>query len=104
LAELGDEMLTHTEAAILRAINDDVFTGRYIGGPEIGSPDLAWAIEDFEAWCLTPAGTAALAKYDAHFVTVPRAAVKGLYDFCMALTCPDPVSAELDELEPFVGR
>lgn len=59
--------LTHEQATILRAINLDVWTSRYIGDPCIGSDDLSWAIDDCEIQMLTPAGKAALADYDAKY-------------------------------------
>ncbi len=64
--------LTHEQAAILRAIDSDVFTGRYIGSPKIGSDDLSWAIEDTGVQQLTPEGTAALMAYDAKWQIVLR--------------------------------
>ena len=61
--------LTHEQAAILRAIDVDVFC-QYLGSPIIGSDDLSWAIEDVEVLELSLAGKTALAKYDATYTTV----------------------------------
>jgi hypothetical protein len=52
---------------------------------------------------ITTDGREALAAYDASHITVPRAALDRLYRFCTELTCPDPISAELDELEAYLA-
>lgn len=97
-------MLTHAEAAILRGIHlIESATNERCLSNAFPNLDRHFCGEAPINW-LTDSGKAALAEFDAHHVTVPRAAIQGLYNFCMALTCPDPVNEELDALEPFVGR
>jgi hypothetical protein len=91
--------LTHTQAAILRAINSDAWEARYIGSPLIGSDDFSWAIERLEVgagylWTLTNAGQEALAAYDAKWVPVEKWRLEEVANYVSECT---PLTSVSDE-------
>ncbi len=93
--------LTHSQAAILRAVKSDVFTSTYTGSPEIGSDDLSWAICHAEVDMLEQAGEEALQRYHAKYRIVDVAALAVVFEFAQSeLARIDKEFAEQGERTP----
>lgn len=85
--------LTHEQAAFLKAAMVDDTTDV----EPLVKAGLLRGYPATEYW-LSSAGEQALAAYDQEWVIVPRQTVARLHQFCAALTCIDPVSAELEQI------